>query len=59
MSKKRKELSEEEITFEAAARRVRRDWNGVNPASRFEKDKTKYQRRKKHTPDWKNDYDEI
>lgn len=34
-------------TYEAA-RRIRRDWNGINPATRIIPDKTKYTRKQKH-----------
>ena len=34
-------------TYEAA-RRIRRDWNGVNPITKIIPDKTKYTRKKKH-----------
>ena len=31
-----------------AARRIRRDWNGINPVTKMIPDKTKYTRKKKH-----------
>ena len=34
-------------TYEAA-RRIRRDWNGVNPVTKIIPDKTKYTRKKKY-----------
>ena len=43
MSKKK----ETNPTYEAA-RCMRGDWNGINPATRIIPDKTKYTRKKKH-----------
>lgn len=37
-----------ENEFYDTYKKVRRSWNGVNPISRIEKDKTKYNRKKKH-----------
>lgn len=39
--------NKENSTYEAA-RRIRRDWNGVNPVTKIIPDKTKYTRKKKH-----------
>lgn len=43
----KKEGERENLTFKAA-RRIRNDWNGVNPVTRIVPNKKKYQRKKKH-----------
>lgn len=35
-------------TFYEVYQSIRRDWNGVNPVTRIERDKTKYTRKQKH-----------
>lgn len=50
MSSKRKNLkgmNAAEMTHELS-RRIRGDWNGINPVTKVFKDKTKYTRKTKH-----------
>lgn len=35
-------------SFNEMAKTVRGDWNGINPVTRIERDKTKYSRKEKH-----------
>lgn len=47
MGKKKKPLSQHEID-----KMSRRDWGGVNPASQYFRDKTKFRRKEKYKKDY-------
>lgn len=47
MDKKKKPLSQYEID-----KRNRKDWGGVNPASQYFRDKTKFRRKEKYKKDY-------
>ena len=47
MDKKKKPLSQHEIN-----KRIRKDWGGVNPASQYFRDKTKFRRKEKYKKDY-------